>query len=436
MNREKSFYGKWIVIGSLMITVFTMAIINNTTTFYMTPVCQELGFSIGAFSAAYSMAAVGATIGAILAGSMLAKLPLKAMMCIGAIGTGLSIVGLSYADKLWHFYVLLLTADLFMAFVTNVPITTMINNWYVDNRGMMTGLVFAGAGFGSIFLSPLTEWMIKSLGWHASATISGLIIIVTALPACIFLFKKSPADKGQQPYTFPEGSAAAIKAAKKAEAEKAQNAGVDMSEGFTKQEATHSRAFLWLALGLLCMGMVSSGVMVHIPNFLDELAMNAGFVISVLSIGRLIGTFSTGVIMDKLGLVKALFISTCLFIGGMVCLVFTSAQAAVLPYIMALLVGLSVCVASVAPPMLTSEIFGMKAYSSLYGLNYAIFLIGCVLGPVICGIIYEISGYNLVWLIYIVFAVGMFVFSAMGIKAGKKYRKELALKAAEKEAQQ
>lgn len=414
-----------------MITVFTMAIINNTTTFYMTPVCEELGFSIGAFSAAYSMAAVGATIGAIVAGTLLSKLPLKLMMSIGAIGTGLSILGLSYADKLWHFYVLLLTADLFMAMVANVPLTTMVNNWYIDNRGMMTGLIFAGAGFGSIFLSPLTEWMIKSLGWHASASISGLIIIATALPACLFLFKKSPADKGQEPFRFPEGSAAAIKAAKKAEKEAQQNAGVDMSEGFTKEQATKSRAFRLLALGLLCMGMVSSGVMVHIPNFLDELAMNAGFVISVLSIGRLIGTFSTGVIMDKLGLIKALLISTVLFVAGMVCLVFTSPEAAILPYIMALLVGLSVCVASVAPPMLTSEIFGMKAYSSLYGLNYAIFLIGCVLGPIICGIIYEISGYNLVWLIYIVFAVGMFVFAAMGIKAGKKQRALMAAEVAE-----
>ena len=426
MSKQKPFYGKWIIIGSLMITVFTMAIINNTTTFYMTPVCEELGFSIGAFSAAYSMAAVGATIGAIVAGTMLSKLPLKVMMSIGAIGTGLSILGLSYADKLWHFYVLLLTADLFMAMVANVPLTTMVNNWYIDNRGMMTGLIFAGAGFGSIFLSPLTEWMIKSLGWHASASISGLIIIATALPACLFLFKKAPAEKGQEAFRFPEGSAAAIKAAKKAEKEAQQNAGVDMSEGFTKEQATKSRAFRLLALGLLCMGMVSSGVMVHIPNFLDELAMNAGFVISVLSIGRLIGTFSTGVIMDTLGLVKALLISTVLFVGGMVCLVFTSPEAAILPYIMALLVGLSVCVASVAPPMLTSEIFGMKAYSSLYGLNYAIFLIGCVLGPIICGIIYEVSGYNLVWLIYIVFAIGMFIFAAMGIKAGKKQRARMA----------
>ncbi len=50
MGKEKPFYGKWIVFGSLMITTFAMAIINNTTAFYMTPICNELGFSTAAFS--------------------------------------------------------------------------------------------------------------------------------------------------------------------------------------------------------------------------------------------------------------------------------------------------------------------------------------------------------------------------------------------------
>lgn len=63
MTRESLFYGKWIVIGSLMITIFTMAIINNTTAFYMTPICKELGFSTGAFSECYSMSAVGGSAG-------------------------------------------------------------------------------------------------------------------------------------------------------------------------------------------------------------------------------------------------------------------------------------------------------------------------------------------------------------------------------------
>ncbi|MGI6095632.1 MAG: MFS transporter [Lachnospiraceae bacterium] len=120
----------------------------------------------------------GAALGAILAGILIKKMPIRVMMVIGAAGTGMAFMGISVADRLWHFYVLLLLADLFMALITNVPLTTMINNWYIDKRGMMTGLVFAGAGLGSIVLSPLCEWTIQAAGGYASATISGAIILV------------------------------------------------------------------------------------------------------------------------------------------------------------------------------------------------------------------------------------------------------------------
>lgn len=426
MTGERSFYGKWIVIGSLIITIFTMAIINNTTAFYMTPICKELGFSTGAFSGCYSMSAVGAAAGAILAGSLIKKIPIRLMMVIGAAGTGLAFMGISIADRLWHFYLLLLLADLFMAFITNVPLTTMINNWYIDKRGMMTGLVFAGAGLGSIVLAPFCEWMIQAAGWHASATVSGAIILVTALPVCLFIFRNAPKDMGQEPFRYAEGSREALKAAAKAEAEKGELEAVDNNEGVPKRIAIKSGAFVFLVLGLLCMGMVCSGVMVHIPNFLYELDMNAGFVMAILSVGMLIGTFANGVMIDKLGIVKGLLVTTILFILGMLCLLFTTESTGFLAYIMALLVGVSVCISTVGPPMLTSAIFGMRDYSALYGLIYALFLVGCVLGPVICGVVYEInSSYSLVWIIYIFIGLGMFLLPSMAVKAGKKLRKKV-----------
>jgi len=424
LGKETSFYGKWIVFGSLMITTFTMAIINNTTAFYMTPICTELGFSKAAFSGCYSMSAVGAAAGAILAGSLLKKIPIRTMMVIGAAGTGLSFMGLSIANHLWQFYVLLFLTDLCMALITNVPLTTMINNWYIAKRGMMTGIVFAGAGLGSIVLSPLCEQLILSMGWHATATVSGLIILITALPVCLFIFRTAPEDMGQKPFTYPEGSAEALKEAANADADTNQKDSA--KEGVPKKTATRSSAFALLVIGLLCMGMVCSGVMVHIPSFLYELDMNAGFVISVLSIGMLVGTFANGIVIDKLGLVKGLFIVTVLFVLGMLCLLFTTPQTAFLAYIMALLVGFSVCISTVGPPMLTSSIFGMKDYASLYGLVYALFLVGCVLGPVICGIVYDVSGgYALVWILYMFIALGMFLFPTMAIKAGKALRRKV-----------
>lgn len=403
-----------------------MAIINNTTAFYMTPVCEELGFSTATFSGAYSMSAVGAAAGAILAGALIRKMPIRVMMVIGAAGTGLAFMGISIADKLWQFYVLLLLADLFMALITNVPLTTMINNWYIDKRGVITGLVFAGAGLGSIVLSPLCESMIKAAGWHATAMTSGIIILVTALPVCLFIFKKAPADINQEPFRYPEGSEAALKAAAKAEAEKGEQDSVDNNEGVPKKLALKSGAFVLLVLGLLCMGMVCSGVMVHIPNFLYALDMNAGFVMAILSVGMLIGTFANGVMIDKLGIVKGLLVTTILFILGMLCLMFTTKDTGFLAYLMALLVGVSVCISTVGPPMLTSTIFGMRDYSALYGIVYALFLVGCVLGPIICGVVYEINkSYNLVWILYIFIGIGMFILPSLAVKSGKKLRKKL-----------
>lgn len=426
MTDKKSFYGKWIVIGSLMITVFTMAIINSTTAFYMTPICRELGFSTGAFSGCYSMSAVGAAAGAILAGVLIKKIPIRLMMVIGAVGTGISFMGISVADRLWHFYLLLLLADLCMALITNVPLTTMINNWYIDKRGMMTGLVFAGAGLGSIIFSPLCEWMIHAFGWHASATVSGAIILVTSLPVCLFIFKNAPEDINQEPFRYAEGSKEAAMAESGAGADKAEAEASDNREGVPKGIAIKSSAFVFLVLGLICMGMVCSGVMVHIPNFLYELDMNAGFVMAILSVGMLIGTFANGVIIDKLGIVKGLFITTVLFILGMLCLLFTTKNTGFLAYVMALLVGVSVCISTVGPPMLTSVIFGMRDYATLYGLIYALFLVGCVLGPVICGMVYEInSSYSLVWIIYMFIGLGMFLLPSMAVKAGKKLREKV-----------
>lgn len=427
MQKGKQFYGKWIIFGSLVITVFTMAIINNTTSFYMTPVCNELGFATAAFSGAFSMAAIGAALGALLAGALINKIRIRVMMVIGALGTGLSFIGLSVATQLWHFYVLLLLADLSMGLIANVPLTTMINNWYVDNRGLMTGLVFAGAGLGSIVLSPLCEQWILSLGWHSSALISGGIILVTALPVCLLIFIKAPDEKGQKPFTYPEGSPAALKAAEKAGKESGGAQLNDPNEGVPKKMAMRSSAFLLLVLGLLCMGMISSGVMVHIPNFLYDLDMNAGFVMSVLSIGMLLGMFATGIVVDKLGLVKALLLTTVIFSLGMLCVFFTTAKTGFLAYIMAFLVGFSVCISAVGPPLLTSTVFGTRDYPALYGLNYALSLVGCVVGPIICGVIYDASGsYSLVWIINIFIAVGMFVFSAMGVKSGMALRRKAA----------
>jgi len=424
MKTIKNFYGMKIVIGSLFLTVFSMAIINNTASFYMEPICKTLGFTVAEFSAVYSMAALGAAVGAMLAGTLVQKLPIRLMMIIGALGTGLGFGGMSMATQIWQFYILMFVTDCSMALITNIPIATMLSNWYIDNRGKMIGLVFAGTGLGSLVFSPLTEFLIGSTGWQTSFQIMAGIILITALPVCIFVFYKTPADVGQKPFTFPEGSPEAEKAAAARAESKDSGSADDIESGVPRKVAFTTPAFWLLAGCLLLMGIMCSGVMVHIPTYLYQNDMNAGFVMAVLSVGILVGTFGSGVLMDKLGLVKVLMLCVIAYSAGMVCLYFVP-YTAVLSYVMAVCLGLSVCIAKVGPPMLTSTIFGMKDYSFLYGLNYTIFLVGSVTGPVLCGILYQINeSYSMVWIINIIFAVGMFFMSVVATKAGGAARRK------------
>ncbi len=426
MNNKQPFFGNRIVFGAFIITVFTVAIINNTPAFYMTPVNQEFGFTTAQFSVSYAMAALGAAVGAMFAGYLIEKMPIRLMMVLGSIATGIAFMTLSIATQLWQFYILFFIADASMMTIANVPLTSMLNNWFIDKRGTMTGLVFAGAGLGAIFLSPLTELMIQSLGWKTAVFISGAIILVTAIPVSALIFYKKPSDVHQVPFTYPEGSPQAIKAAEKREKEEREKGAEDPHSGVPKKIALRSSAFLFLTMGLFCMGMVASGVMVHIPNFLYDIDMNAGLVMSVLSIGLLIGTFAIGIVIDRFSVNASILLSTVLFIFGMVSLYFTTNIPA-LAYVTAVLVGLSVCISAVGPPLLTATIFGMKDYSFLYGLNYALFLVGCMVGPVFCGIIYDTSGsYNLVWIINILIAIGMFVFCNFSLKAGKTLRSKFS----------
>lgn len=248
--------------------------------------------------------------------------------------------------------------------------------------------------------------------------INGGIILATALPVSLLVFYKSPADIGQKPFTYPEGSPEAIKAAAASNDNKEKAMSSDPDAGLTRKEAFASPAFWLLAAGLLFMGFMCSGVMVHIPTYLGQLGMNAGFVMALLAIASLVGTFASGYLMDKIGLVKVLLFCGISFSLGMVFLFFTK-YTLVFAFLMSIFVGLSVCIAKVGPPMLTSSIFGMKDYSFLYGLNYTLFLIGAVIGPVACGIIYQANeDYGPVWLINIAIAAGMFIFSTLALKAG------------------
>lgn len=411
---ETKFYGKRIVIAGFLVAAFTMAIINTTATFYMAPICKEFGFTIAGFSWVYSMASLGAAIGSILAGSLIAKFNIRVVMSVGAVATAAFFSSLGLAKELWHFYLLLGLADLCMGIMAVVPLSVMVANWYTDNRGLMTAVVFSGVGVGGVILSPLVENLITNMGWRSSLLISSLIILVTSLPLCLFVFIKDPASVGQTPYVQP--------AEKKKATKKPEELGRAF-EGITKSQALRTSSFYMLALGLFLLGILASGIMVHIPTYLYSIGMVAGTAMAVLSAATIIGRLGSGFLFDKIGAIGGMLFATVFFVIGLVSLVFIP-NASWLLYLMPIAVGFSICVSSVAPPLFTSIMFGTKEYSQIFGLQYALFLVGCIAGPVLSGYIYTGTGsYSTVWLAFVGITLAMFVCTSLAVVSARSLRK-------------
>ena len=67
-----------------------------------------------------------------------------------------------------------------------LPITTMLNNWFVRRRSSAMGWSNSGSRLGALLLIPLLAWSIDPdhgyLGWSLTASILGLFFLAVAFP--------------------------------------------------------------------------------------------------------------------------------------------------------------------------------------------------------------------------------------------------------------
>ena len=314
---------------------------------------------------------------------------------------------------MWQFYLLFGCIDFFLAAISSVPLSYLVGKWYTDKRGTMTATVFVGVNLGGVIMSPVMEHVIGAYGWKCSVIASGILIAVVAIPLSLFVIRRDPASVGQRAFVYPEEQK---KACRDTEAK-------SDFEGVARKVAVKSPTFYLLAFGLICLGMVSAGIMVHIPNHLGSLGMNYGVIVAVLSVAAIFGTLLNGLLFDKMGAIGGMFVTTVFLVIGSICL-FMVGKIAALAYLMAITVGFSICVANTGPPLLTSTMYGMKDYSKLFGYQYAMFLAGCMLGPITSGAIYDkTQSYDLVWIVFIVVSILMFISLFAAVKGAKHFRK-------------
>lgn len=380
-QREKLHYGWVIVFACFMILCFGVCIISNCVGLFVKPVTEAMGISRKAFSVNQTIISVSMMAVSLLTGRVFGRFQVKAVMCICSVVMCVSYGCYALAPNIYVFYLISAVVGLSMGFSSSLPISLLLTRWFNKKRGTALSLAFMGTGLGGVFLSPLIGWLLESVGWRNTYAVLGALMAVCILPVTFLLLRSSPEEKGLEPYGGHD-----LEGEHQGERE-------DHAEGYTLTEARRMPRFWFWFFGTLAFSITSTGTVQHVAAYVSDIGYSAMVAanISAVNLGMLAaGKLLLGQVADRVRVKKVSLLCMGSMIGCMICLILAKNMVFLL-WALALF-GFSAAYVTIAYPLVTSELFGRKEYSAIYGNIMFGSNIGQALSALLMGGIYDAFG--------------------------------------------
>lgn len=380
-EKQKQFYGWKIVLAGAVVLGVSHGVVSNCFSLYIIPVSAALEINRDTFSVC-SMIINGLYAGtSFLAGAIYRRLRLRNTIRVAAIALPISYFCYSLCKTPAALYAVSAAVGLSLSFISFVPFTTIIGNWFEEKRGTAMGLCFMGSGLGGMVMNSLTAVMLERYGWIKTYQATAVIMLITLLSMVFLVIRVTPKEMGLSPYGLKSG-----------EQERVYGPGV--------KQAIRSGSFAALITVALAVGFDSSVISVLIAPHLIDLGYAPLFAAGVTSVylGCLaLAKILLGRVYDRVGAVRGTALSMLGFLGGYLGLYLSRAAWAV-PLIM--LTAMGTAASNVSYPVTTRYAFGTRSYTTLYGYMMGINFVMSSLGAVIANRIFTSTGsYNTVILI-------------------------------------
>ena len=195
--RAKYFYGYNIVACGFIIQAVCIGAMFTYGVFFK-EFQSEFGWSRTTISGASSLAFFMMGVGGILAGRLNDKIGPRIIIIVAGISLGLGYMLMSRLNAPWQLYALY-GGMVSIGFSTHDVITlSTVARWFVRRRGMMTGIVKVGTGFGQFLVPLVATALIPAFGWRISYLIIGAVAMVLIV-ASAQLLRRDPQMMGILP---------------------------------------------------------------------------------------------------------------------------------------------------------------------------------------------------------------------------------------------
>ena len=371
------FYG-WVVVGVAVIAVLMTAGSRAAPGALLVDMERSTGWSTSTLSIAASISLVMYGAGGPLAAVVIARIGLRATTVSSLILAAISFLFSARTESLWSFYLWFgFGAGLASGLIASVLGATVANRWFVDRRGLVTGIFGASMSAGLLVFFPFFTALAANSGWRRSLEIGAVLLLVTALPTA-WLMRDAPADVGLAPYGgTPEPTKSPDK-------------------GLFRRAA--QRPEFWLLAGTFMVcgatsnGLVGQHFIAHATEhgFAEVTAANW---LAVMGLFNFVGTLISGWLTDRYDPRRLLF--AYYTFRGVSLFFLPVIHDNVSIGVFAVLFGLDY-IATVPPTiMLCAEAFGRHNAGTVYGWVFAAHQIGAAVSAWGAAVIREAAGdYN------------------------------------------
>ena len=340
--------------GSLL--VFTFGI-------FLKPLSAEFGWSRESISTAFGVAAMTVAVCSPMLGRLLDRYGARRVVLFCMAIFGLAFGSLSFlTPSLTHLYATFFVLGVVGNGTTQMGYSRAVSTWFTDKRGKALALVVAGVGAGSMLFPWLAQRIIDAQGWRVAYQALGAIVLAMGIPLTALFVREHPGSDGRAP----------------------------TADGASVREGLGSRAFWLLVATLFLSSIAVNGAITHLSPLLTDRGISAGhaaLAVSVLGAASLTGRLVTGHLLDRYFGARVSFVLLVGVAAGILLLATASSTGTGL--LAAALIGFGLGGEADVTPYLLTRYFGLRMFSTLYGLTWTAYAIAGATGPILMGKVFD-----------------------------------------------
>jgi MFS family permease len=240
---------------------------------------------------------------ALVTGFLIDRFSPRRLFPIGATLLLLGLIAASRIQTIWHLYICF---GVVMAIGINSigfgPHVALIPRWFVQKRGLASGLALSGIGIGALVLLPMTEFIIEHMGWRSAFLVLAGIVLCVVIPATAVFQRRSPEEVGQ----YPDGRDLPMVLEDTAQRENPPKryGPASAMQNWTFRAALRTGAFWWIGLVVFSHGFSANMLLVHQTVHVVDSGFSQMLAASLLGLVGLLmsaGGIFFGFLSDRIG---------------------------------------------------------------------------------------------------------------------------------------